>query len=208
MELKKLLSFTTLWGGLSDTSLDQLTTIALPKNLNRHETLFREKDKGSAVYILGKGSIALTKIGGEGKDVAIKTVGPGEVFAEVILFEQDVYPVTATALCESIVFVLPKKDFLALLASESFRNDFIRFLIHKQRYLTERLRSIACTDVRERFLSYLKDHYASQKRIIPGLTKKEFAAAIQTTPESLSRLLTKLKEENVLVWKGNGISIL
>ena len=207
MELKKILSFATLWGGLSEESLDALAGIAMPKNCARNETLFREKEKGSAVYIIGKGSVALTKCGGDGKDVAIKTIGPGEVFAEVILFEKDVYPVTATALSQSLIFALPKKDFLDLLNKTSFRNDFIRLLIHKQRYLTERLKSMASSDVRERFLSYLKDHFDNQKRIIPNLTKKEMAAAIQTTPESLSRALTKLKAVGVLEWVGNEIHI-
>jgi len=203
----KMLDFTEFFGGLSTKSKELLAEIAIPKTLDKGQVLFSEGDKGFALYILGSGSVQLSKSGSEDKEVVVKIVQPGEVFAEVILFEKDRYPVTATALKTCAVFILPKQQFYCLLDNHQFRNDFIVLLMHKQRYLTERLMQFQSHDVDRRFFLFLKSHYGIKDRIHPGLSKKDFAAAIGTTPETLSRLLLRLKQDNLLQWEGKEIVI-
>ena len=203
----RMLDFTELFGGLSEKSKEMLAEIAIPKTVQKGETLFHEGDKGYALYILGNGNIQLTKSGGEDKEVVVRVIQQGEVFAEVILFEQDRYPVTATALKQSTVFILPKPQFYCLLDNPSFRNDFIVFLMHKQRYLTERLMHLQSHDAEHRLFLFLKDHYGTRERIVPGISKKDLAAAIGTTPETFSRILFRLKQDNLLQWEGKEITI-
>lgn len=205
MDLLKILDFTALFGGLSEDSKKCLAEIGIPKNVAKNETLFGEGEKGYALYICAKGKIQLTKEGADLQDIVVRIIQPGEVFGEVILFEQDTYPVTATALTDSIVFILPKKQFHDLLNKVSFRNDFIVFLMNKLRYLTKRMTQMQAHEVDQRFILYLKENYPKSNRIIPGMSKKDMAAAIGTTPETLSRVLLKFKKENVLVWEGKEI---
>jgi CRP/FNR family transcriptional regulator len=207
MDMLRMLDFTELFGGLSDSSKKMLAEIAIPKNLNKGETLFSEGDQGFALYILGSGSIQLSKSGSDDKMIVVKIVQPGEVFAEVILFEKNCYPVSAVALKSGIVFILPKQQFYCLLENTSFRNDFIVLLMHKQRYLTERLMQVQSHEVDERFFLFLKNNYGQKDKITPGISKKDIAAAIGTTPETLSRLLFRLKQENFLQWEGKEMVI-
>jgi CRP/FNR family transcriptional regulator len=178
-----------------------LAGIAMPKHLKKGERLFLEGEKGHAVYLCGTGSIQLTKEGAEAKDVVVKVIGPGELFGEVVLFEKDRFPVSATALKNSTVFVLPKHQFHCLLENKSFRDDFIVLLMHKQRYLTSRLRDLQSHDVEERFFRFLKDQYGPAGKISPGISKKDMAAAIGTVPETFSRLLQRLKKQGVARWE-------
>lgn len=50
----------------------------------------------------------------------------------MIVFEQDTYPVTAIAVKPSLVFIIPKLQFLCLMKDENFRDDFICILISKR----------------------------------------------------------------------------
>ncbi len=208
MNLLALLDITELFGSLTDRSKRLLSEIALPRELARNETLFFEGEKGEAVYLLASGGIQLSKAHGSGdKSVIIKSVKAGEVFAEVVLFEEDRFPVTATAVRKSLVYLFPKREFLTLLDIEDFRNEFILMLLRRQRYLTERMRSLVTMDAADKLFHYLRQHYGPQERIAPGLTKKQLAAAIDVTPETLSRILLKLKNDGTLSWNGGAITI-
>ena len=160
------------------------------------------------MYLLTSGAIQLTKSDALGeKSVVVKTIAPGEIFAEVILFESDRYPVSATAISKAHVFAFEKRRFLDLLDSKDFRDEFILILLRKQRYLTERLHSMLTMDVEQKLRFFLQEHYGKKEKIVPGISKKDFAAAIDTTPETLSRLLLKLKQEKLLAWEEGMITV-
>lgn len=208
MNITALLNHTDLFGPLSEKSKNRIAGIVQEKEVRKNGVLFMEGEKGSAVYLLAAGAVQLSKSNAGGdRNVVIKNIKPGELFAEVILFEQDRFPATATATRDSALFVFPKNQFLGLLEGPDFRNEFVRMLLSKQRYLTERLRSLVTMDVDDKLFHFLRETYGPKERIVPGVSKKGLAASIDATPETLSRLLLKLKKEGTLDWSGKEIKI-
>ncbi len=197
--LSEILKNADFFKGISLKSRELLAEICIPKNIAKNETLFAEGDAGFAVYICGKGSIQLSKLHPSGKETFIKIIEQGEMFGEVILFEHDTYPVNATALNKALVYVLPKNEFHGLLNNEYFRNDFIRMLMKKQRYLADQIHNLSTYSVKERFLKFIKDHYGEKKDIEISLSKKDIASAVGTTPETLSRVLANLKKSGRII---------
>jgi CRP/FNR family transcriptional regulator len=191
---------------LSRDTLKALATIASMKELKKRDILFREGEVGRAIYLLKRGAIQLHKATPDGNEVVIKIVQPSEVFAEVVLFERESYPVTAVALSSSDVIIFPRAEVHQLLNTLSFRNDFIAMLMRKQRYLAERIVQQQAHDVEGRFLWFLKEQFGSQKVVTLPFSKKDLAAAIGTTPETLSRLILKLRKRKVLSWTGKTIT--
>ena len=121
-------------------------------------------------------------------------VRPGETFAEVILFEETRYPVTAVALTDVLLLKILRRDLQRLLEDGGFRGDFIAMLMRKQRYLAERIRLLSTQNVEERLFHFLREQYGPAERIEMGISRKALAAAIGTTPETLSRLLRRLHD--------------
>ena len=156
-------------------------------------------------HAIAVGNIQLHKAAPDGSVVVIKLIQPGEVFAEVILFESDRYPATAVSLSGSLVLLLPKRDILRLLSMEEFRNDFIAMLLRKQRYLAEQIFNLTTRDIEQRLFLFLRQHYGPQPRMQIDLSKKDLAAAIGTSPESLSRLILRLKKKKIFQWTGKTI---
>lgn len=207
MDKEAILSRIPLFENISEESRSAMADICIPKNLKKKETLFWEGDKGYSIFILVKGIIQLYKSTTEGKEVVIKVVKPGELFAEVILFEENRYPVSAVALKESLIYMIPKHQFTCLLENERFRNEFISSLMKKLRYLADQIRYLTSHDVEDRFFMFLKEQYGETHKINIPLSKKDVAAAIDATPETLSRLLQRLKNEGKAEWKGSTIDI-
>lgn len=195
------------FSGLSEAACRRLAELSRRRTVEKRDLLFMEGSEGKAVYLLTSGSIQLVKTNLDGKETVIKTVKLGELFAEVILFEKSKYPVTAIAVTEAEVIELPRAGFLKLLNEEEFRNDFMAMLMHKQRYLAERIQQLTSMDVEARFVEFLRDHYGEKSTIIPDLSKKDIASAIGATPETFSRLLQKLEQRTDFSWKGKLISL-
>ncbi len=192
---------------ISDKSRKALAEICIPKNIKKRQILFTEGETGHSIYFCVSGNIQLYKTTGEGREIVIKTIKPGEIFAEVILFEENKYPVSALSLAAGRVYVIPKKQIYCLLNNEGFRNDFISMLMKKQRYLANQIKYLTLHDVEARLFLFLQEQYGRQKEIKLSLSKKDVAAAIGTTPESLSRLLLRLKQDNKLKWEEKTIFI-
>ena len=201
----QILAESTFFKDLSPESLKALAAICSQRELKKRQLLFHEGQPGTAIYLLRRGAVQLHKTTPDGNDVVIKIVRPSETFAEVVLFEQERYPVTATALAPSDLLVFPRADMLRLLDATGFRNDFIRMLMRKQRYLAERIVQLSGQDTEHRLLWFLNEQFGSEKTVTLAVSKKDVAAAIGTTPETLSRLLQSLKRRKVLTWQGKTI---
>jgi len=195
------------FSGLSDAACKRLAELSRRRTIEKRELLFMEGAEGKAVYLLTAGSLHLVKTNMDGRETVIKTVKTGELFAEVILFEKNSYPVTAVACTDVEVIELPRAGFLKLLNEEEFRNDFMAMLMAKQRYLAERIQQITSMDVEARFVEFLRDHYGEKGEITPDLSKKDIASAIGATPETFSRLLQKLEKRTSFKWEGKTIRI-
>ena len=188
-------------------TLQALAKICQKRRIEKKDILFTEGDSGRAVYYCIKGFIQLYKSDKEGRETVIKVIKGGELFGEVILFERDNYPVTAIALGQSDLIVIPKSEFYHLFDDVQFRNQFIGLLIKKQRYLVEKIRSLTAIDIEERIYHFLKEQFGTELKVKPQISKKDVAAAIGTVPETLSRVLLRLKAEGKLDWDFNRIII-
>jgi CRP/FNR family transcriptional regulator len=207
MNVPRILDQARFFEGISKQSKEALSKFCMPIERSKHAVLFREGEAGEAMYLLARGRVSLHKLSPDGREIVIKVIKPGEVFAEVILFEKKFYPVTAVALTDMLVFKLLRRDLLDLLRQEDFRNDFIAMLLRKQRYLADKIQQLTSQDVEQRLRAFLIEQYGAQQQIQAEINKKQLAAAIGTTPETLSRLLQDLKRRKSMIWKQGIITI-
>ena len=207
MDIYRILDQTRFFEGISRSSKEALARFCMPGERKKQTVLFREGEPGEAMYLLARGRISLHKLSMDGQEVVIKVLKPGEVFAEVILFEKKAYPVTAVALTDILVFRMLRRDLLDLLRQEDFRNDFIAMLLRKQRYLTDKIQQLTSQDVEQRLRAFLLEQYGKLPQIHVEINKKQLAASIGATPETLSRLLQDLKRRKCLTWKQGVIAV-
>ncbi len=206
MIVKDLLGNSEYFKGLSENGSQALADICVRQAAGKGDYLFYEGEKAKAVYVLESGSVQLVKTSEDGREVVIKTVEPGEVFAEAILF-MGKYPVTANVIRKSVVHKIPLPDFRELLNDANFRTDFERGLMQRLHYLAGRISYLTLFDVEDRFFEFLLERYGEKNEYAVSLSKKAIAAEIGTTPETLSRLVQRLESAKELSWKGRTIRL-
>jgi CRP/FNR family transcriptional regulator len=207
MDILILLEQSDFFRALSPARRRAVAAICIPKTLRKREMLFLEGETGHSMYLMAQGAVQLFKTSADGKEVVIKLVRPGEIFGEVVLFQQDRFPVSACALTAAEVFLLPKRQFDLLLDEEEFRREFIGMLLAKQRFLAEQIFRLSALDVEQRFYHFLREQYGKREEYLVDVTKRDVAAAIDALPETLSRLLLKLKEEGAVQWEGENLRV-
>jgi len=188
---------------LPPAALSQMASTCTRVQLAAGELLFGEGQPGQAFFLLQQGDVKLFKTAPDGREIVLKLLSPANIFGEVILFENQAYPVSAMALSSATVVRIPRAAFLKLLEDEGLRNAFIGRLMEKQRYLTERLVYLTAYDVEERFVRFLIERYGRRSDFDVNLSKKEIAALIGTIPETFSRLINRLKIQGSLDWDGS-----
>lgn len=208
MNLEAVIKESQFFKRLSAEHHRELAEICSVELLKKRDYLFHEGETGGRMFLLVDGNIQLHKNTEDGREVVIRIIKPGEVFAEVVLFERDRYPVSARAVTNASALIFPREGIHRLLGNEQFRNDFIAMLMAKQRYLAERIQDLTTKDVEHRFFLFLRSQYGNRKEIQIPLSKKDIAAAIGTTPESLSRLIQRLQDDQIIDWQGKKLRLL
>lgn len=207
MDAARIIADCHYFAGLSESNRVALVRTCERQGYVKGEMVFHEGQPVSGVYLISEGCIQLVRMAPNGREVVIKTCEAGEIFAEAALLKGGCYPVSANVVQDAVLFRIPKADFMDLLQLESFRTDFEVGLMLRVRYLTERISYLISYEPAERLFYFLREHYGEQSTYHLKITKKDIAAEIGVTPESLSRLLRRLSDEGVLEWKGDTLRV-
>lgn len=207
MKIVEQLARIDFFRGIGEDSLGELARICVPRRARKRQILFLEGQEAHSMYLLVQGAVQLYRDTSDGREVVIKTIQPGETFAEAILFEHDRFPVSAVTLEPSFLLLVPRSQLSRLLDNVKFRDAFIAMLMQKMRYLSDRIVYLTAQDVEGRFRGFLESSYGRRARYDLPISKKDIAAAIGTNPETLSRLLARLHREGKLETSGRALRV-
>jgi CRP/FNR family cyclic AMP-dependent transcriptional regulator len=184
--------------------------------IKKGERIISEEDEAKGVYFVQAGIVKLTKQDVDGNEIIVCIKQSGDVFAEACLFtnSQPVYPATATALHDGLIYFLSKAE----LERELYRNpelalQMIGYMSNALREMTTTLRDVALLDVYSKTVKTLErlgrkfNSDLTRWDIEIPLTTQEFATVVGATRESVSRVFGKLKKEGVIEIKPRKITI-
>ncbi len=114
----ELLQKTVLFRGSSREELDLVVGLFKERKIQPNAAIFAEKMPAEALYIVRSGSVRITMMVGEGEEMGLLLLGPGEFFGELALVHEDVRLVNARAETAVELLLLTRKDFQALLEIE------------------------------------------------------------------------------------------
>ncbi|HPD78923.1 MAG TPA: Crp/Fnr family transcriptional regulator [Spirochaetota bacterium] len=197
---KEIFNKSLFFGGLSPEIIDKLEKRGRSLDFAKDEIIFFEGDRGDEFFFLLSGLVRIYKSTDSDKEVVLRYIKPGEMFGEVILFDSPIYPVNAVAQRDSVLFAIKRQLFLELFGDESFVKFFVGNLFKKMRHLADRVAFLNAYDVEERFFLFINEHYGLKSVVKIDLSKAEIAEAIGTLPETLSRLLSRLKSRGIIEW--------
>jgi CRP-like cAMP-binding protein len=194
----QLLSFRELFASIITES----------KHLEPRETLFRQGDPATHIFMVQEGCIRLVRYTVEGSSVCVHTAHPGESFAEAALFS-DIYHCDAEALLPSIIHCYPKDRMFSILHEHPDKADhFIALLAHHVRSLCALLEVRSIRSAHERILQFLLLHADPQNLEVERVgTYKNMAHELGLAHETFYRALAELEKTGKIKRTGTAIKI-
>jgi CRP/FNR family transcriptional activator FtrB len=186
--------------GVTPSVLSQLAEVSIFQRAARGAILFREDERAHCVYCLVAGTVSLQS-GPKGNETIVDFIQPGDIILIPPALLGQPYMVSAQAVSDLVMVVIPAHAFCRLANSDlSLSRAVNRLLARHWRLLLRHLTHAKTSDVDTRLKEYLSDlagkEQGSVQLALPG-TKKELAAHLGMTPESLSRSLKRLRRLGV-----------
>ena len=176
------------------------------------DVIFQEEEICSAIGLIIDGTINIERIYPNGKSIVMSKFKDGDVFGEALLFSKvNKYPATVIALSDCKVLYLTKNEIIKLFSVENkLMENFMMLLSEKIIILNNKIRSISLKSVRQKVVDYILCEYMNEKNeeIKLKYSKEEIANDIGIPRPSLSRELIKLRDEGLINFSRNKITIL
>jgi CRP/FNR family transcriptional regulator, dissimilatory nitrate respiration regulator len=208
----KQVSNVTLFQGLPEEQLAEVAGIAVEQRYKRGETLFLEATAATGFYTVVSGKVKIFKLSLDGKEQILHIFGPGECFGEVPVFAGGNYPAHAEALEDTQALFFPRSKFVQLIYNEpSLAMNMLAILSRRLRSFTHLIEDLSLKEVPARLAVYLlfwSDRRGKSDTIILDITKGQLASLLGTIPETLSRILGKMSQLELIEVQGRTIKLL
>lgn len=190
---------------------DKLNGLSKFLTLEPREILFTEGSTAENMYYVASGGIKLSRASSDGRETVIRFVTPGETFAEAMLANMDKYPVNASALEKSELLALnieKIREFSA--ANPDFMMRMFGMMASRLRYLVDMINGLTADDAMGRLVKYLKSlsEKTGESSFALPVAKGELALLLGTTPETVSRLFARLKNDGIIKETGKRITLI
>lgn len=119
MEREGILNKVPIFAGLNRRHLRRLSKLMVPRSFKTGEAIVQEKDQPAGFFVITSGKVEVVRGGAGGKPQVLATLGPGDFFGEMALFEGQARSATVRALEDTDCLVMTGWDFRAELSSDA-----------------------------------------------------------------------------------------
>lgn len=199
-------------------STEELAVINSNKTIQYYQKgqfIYQEGNQALGLYCVQQGRIKIAKAGGDNKEQILHLCREGDALGFRALLAGTHYASSAVALDECVVCLVPKSDFVRLLQTNlQFSAGLMQLLARTLGHAEERMLHLAYKPVRERLASALllvQQIFWQEGEELPfriALGRADLAALVGTAKETVSRLLSELKEAGIVATRGSQITIL
>ena len=120
------LSEVSIFSELSSEELDNLNQYVSLREYPKGSMIILEEEYGDVVFIIKSGTIKITRVNDEGKEVILSLLGKYEIFGEMSIIDGESRSANALAQEKCELLAIKSEDFLSLLKS-NFKITFSLF---------------------------------------------------------------------------------
>lgn len=205
----------TIFSDLASEDLQRVGKLLRLHRYKRHQVIFLEGDVGQSIYLIKAGAVKISRALMDGREQSLRILGAGDILGWEALFEEG-YSVTAESLWESEICSIVQGDLAQLLAAHPTINwKVLKALFCELMKAQEKILDLGLKNARERVATLLlsipqpccRQELKGQKHPF-SLSRREISELIGTAQETVSRVLSELRQDEVIGLKGRDIVIL
>jgi len=188
-----------LLASLTEEELRLISTQFIIKQIKKNETILYEEDTNNFMYMILSGKLKVVQTTSDGKEIILAIHQSGQTFGEISLIDGKTSPATVMAAEDSLIVLVPKKDFHEILAKHSkVLYNLLNILSARLRDAWDKLRILTykAPDERIRSLFLMLSLQSGGKTadstlLNITLTHQDIADMTGLTRETVTRILNK-----------------
>lgn len=194
------------------TELNRLIAQRKVRLVKKKQVIYYEGDTVPGIYLVMTGKVKTVKLAEDGRQLMTGIYGEDQYFGIPSLLLNEPYAETAEALEDTTICLLPK-DMMEELLNQypDIGRQFIKILSNNLLDKEEQLMQLAYHSVRKRLsevLIRLSKQEVSDDPLLLKVSRDNLAALAGMATETVSRILSDFKDENLIERKGSQIQIL
>ena len=212
---KESLENIIIFSDLQDDELNDILSFCTHRTYPRGSMVILEEEFGDTVFIIKKGTVKITRVNDEGKEVILSLMGEYEVFGEMSVLDGEARSANVLAQEDCELLSIRSEDFLALLRG-NFKISYglMAQLAKRIRKSDMRIEALSLSDAEHRIgvsilnLAEELGVIRKGKVTIENLPfQQDIANMSGTSRETVSRILRLFEDRNILNKYGHKLVI-
>ena len=204
-----------LFEALAPSERIALSRAATLRSYRRGERFVTQGQPGDSFFVLVKGRVAVSILSPEGREIVLSTLAAGDHFGEMALLDEAPRSATVTAVERSDLAVLTREAFFELLKGNfALFRALLASYSRRLRHANATIEGLASLAVKGRLARYFRDLAQERGRragggwiVVVRPSQREIADTIGSSRETVSRTMSQLARENLIVPKGKAIYV-
>jgi CRP/FNR family transcriptional regulator len=207
----ELLQRVPVFAALGEDELARVAEVAVPRRFAAGEIVFREGDESSTCYIVRSGHTRAVREHTDGRTITLATFGPGDIFGELAMFDDERRSATIEAIDETEAIAILSGDMRRLLREHpDIAVKLLSSLVQRLRHTNERLTAQSFQTVQSRVAGVLSQLVEAARAegqedgdVLITSTQADLAQLAGSSRESASRFLAVLERAGIIT-QGRG----
>ena len=203
-----------LFADLTEEHLQMLSKNVQEIGLSAGQGLFAHGQSAERFFFVRDGLVKLFRLAPDGGEKIIEIIKPGETFAEAVMFMgvKGRYPVNAEAISDARLLAFSQNVFLGLLKeAPDICFGLLASMSRRLHMLVNQIESLTLQNATYRLVTYLLEQIPAGVKASPEIQlttpKGAIASRLAIQPETLSRILGRLRQGGLIDVQGSLITI-
>jgi CRP/FNR family transcriptional regulator len=188
-----------IFSTLNYDEMMEVASITTSRDYKKGEMIYIAGEKKKTLYVIHKGKVKLTRISPSGKEQIISILGPGDFMGELSLFNDEPITNNAEALEDTTVCIIDGdklKEIMTKYPTIAFK--VLEELSRRLKRAENLIENLGVNDVETRIVQTLLDLADENGVINLDISKKDLAAYMGMSQETLSRKLSYFLDKGLI----------
>ena len=204
-----------IFSDLTDSELKSIQELCKTRKYPKNSMIILEEEMGDVVFIVMSGTVKITRVNDEGKEVILAMLGSGEVFGEMAILDGESRSANALSQENCEVVTINREDFLNLLKTNNkvSLNLMTEFAI-RLRKSDQQIEALSLDDAEHRIGVSILNLAEELGVIRQGAVtvenlpyQQDIANMAGTSRETVSRVMKTFEDRGLITKTGHKLSI-
>tara|TARA_Y100000994_G_scaffold237253_1_gene228618 strand:- start:1792 stop:2469 length:678 start_codon:yes stop_codon:yes gene_type:complete len=213
--LTEFLKDVNIFSNISDSKINELEKFFTLREYPKGSMIILEEEYGDVVFLVKKGTVKITRVNDEGKEVILSLMGENDIVGEMSVIDGESRSANVLAQENCELYAIRSEDFLQIL-KDNFEISFSLMgeLASRIRKSDQHIEALSLSDAEHRIGVSILNLAEELGVIIKGKVtienlpfQQDIANMSGTSRETVSRIFKLFEDRNMLIKKGHKLII-